>query len=267
MIKIYITWIASSLALLAMAVVSAQASEPLKVTYGIYASGFNVVDVMGTYTLNEDTYNLQMDLETVGLLGNLAPWSGIIHTNGLNKQDQSIPLKHSFAATWRGKVATTKLDYNNDGELTSYILEKDDGTVEDKMPVEEVLIGQPVDMLTALFRTMHGETCESIQPSLDGKRRFDMVFRSVGTDVREKSRYSSFEGETEMCEVEIVPVSGKWREKPRGWMSIQEQAKGNGQLPRLWFGKVRDDMPSIPVRFQIKTDYGTMIMHLKDIEG
>ncbi len=245
----------------------AHASEPLKVTYGIYASGFNVVDMTGTYTINDDAYDLKMDLKTVGMLGKLAPWGGVIHSNGLNKGDKSTPLKHSFASTWRDKIETSTFTFNDDGKLKSYIVEEDDGTIKDKMPDKEVYEGNPVDMLTALFRTMHGKTCESSQPALDGKRRFDMAFRSVGTETRDKSRYSVYEGEAEICEVEIIPVAGKWREKPRGWMSIQGQAKENGELPRLWFGKVRDNMPAIPVRFQIKTNYGTMIMHLKDVQG
>jgi hypothetical protein len=243
----------------------AHAAEPLKVTYGIYTGGFHVVDMHGTYTLQDDKYDLQMDMETVGLLGRLAPWAGVIHTNGLNKGAASTPLVHSFASTWRGDVETTTFSFDKNGRLQSYLLEEGDGTIKNEMPDKEVYQDNPVDMLSALFRTMHGKTCESTQPALDGKRRFDMVFTSKGTETRQANRYSIYEGPTEICEVEIVPVAGKWREKPRGWMSLQGQAKEKGQLPRLWFGKVRDDMPPIPVRFFIKTDYGTMVMHLQDI--
>jgi len=245
-----------------------QAADPLKVTYGLYASGFHVVDVEGTYAIHDDTYDLTMDLKTVGLLGRVAPWAGVIHTNGLNKGTKSTPLEHSFAATWRKKVETTTFSFDKNGALTAHVIEEDDGNVLDNMPGDDVTKGNPTDMLTALFRTMNNpETCETTQPGLDGKRRFDMVFTSKGTETLEKNRYSEFAGEAEICEVEIVPVSGKWREKPRGWMSLQGQAKGKGQLPRLWFGQVREDMPPIPVRFFIKTDYGSMVMHLQNVEG
>ena len=103
------------------------------------------------------------------------------------------------------------------------------------------------------------------QKVLDGKRRFDMVFKSKGDETLESNKYNRFKGRTEICEVEIVPVAGKWREKPRGWMNIQGQAKAQGQLPQMWFGKVRKDMPAVPVRMMIKTDYGTMLLHLKSI--
>lgn len=245
-----------------------QANDTLNVTYGIYASGFNVLDMRGTYTITDDTYDLKMDMETAGLLGRVAPWAGVIHSNGLNKDGGATPLVHSFASTWREKIETTTFRFNKDGKLESYLLEEDDGTIKNDMPAPEVYKDNPTDMLSALFRVMNQiQTCESTHPAMDGKRRFDMVFTSKGFDMLEQSKYSVFEGEAEICDVEIVPVAGKWREKPRGWMSIQQQAKGKGQLPRLWFGKIREDMPAIPVRFLIKTNYGAMVMHLKNIES
>lgn len=241
------------------------ALEPLKVTYSLYASGFNLVDIDGTYTINDDTYVMDMNLKTVGLLGKLAPWVGELNSNGINAGDKSTPLLHKFASTWRDETETTSFKFNKKGELLSHVKQEDDGKIKDKMPPKEVYKDKPIDMLSAMFRAMNKDSCETIEPVLDGKRRFDMSFISKGKDTLTKSRYSKFSGETEICEVEIIPIAGKWRDKPRGWMSIQNQAKGKGQLPKLWFGKVRDDMPAIPVRFLIKTNYGTMVMHLKSV--
>jgi len=245
---------------------SVYASTPLNVTYSLYAGGFNVVDIEGTYAVTPDSYAMTMDMQTTGMLGKLAPWSGVIQSNGLNKRENSTPLKHSFASTWRDETETTTFTFNNDGTLKSHIRIKSDGKTVNEMPPSDVYDGAPNDMLSALFRTMNQSSCASSQSVLDGKRKFDMVFKSKGEGFLKQSKYSVFEGKAEICEVEIVPVAGKWRDKPRGWMSIQGQAKDQGQLPRLWFGRVRDDMPPIPVRFQIKTDYGTMIMHLKSID-
>ena len=203
----------------------AHAKDPLKVTYGLYASGFNVVDIQGTYALNDGTYDLTMDLETVGMLGAVAPWGGLIKSNGLDKGTDSTPLEHSFTSTWRGKVETTTFSFNQDGSLKSYILEKDDGEIWDKMPKPEVYDGAPLDMLSALYRVMNNDSCEMTQAALDGKRRFDMVFRSLGTDVLEKSRYTIFEGEAEMCEIEIVPVAGKWRSRKTAWLDEFTRSK------------------------------------------
>lgn len=244
----------------------AQAAEPLKVVYGLYAGGFNVVDINGTYTLNDDAYILEMDLKTEGMLGKLAPWAGILKTDGHYKNGQPTPLEHVFANTWRDETKTSVMTFGKSGDLKSYTVEED-GKMEDKMPAADIYADNPVDVLTGLLRAMDQPSCAGTQPIIDGKRRFDMVLKSKGQETIEQSRYTAFNGEVEICDIEIVPVAGKWRDKPRGWMSIQEQAKNQGQLPRLWFGKVRDDLPPIPVRFQIITDYGTMLMHVKEIKG
>jgi len=264
--KIYIAWIAASLSLLAMT--PSHASDKLTVTYGIYTSGFNVVDIKGTYDISDTSYDLTMDMNTVGLLGTLAPWSGVIHSDGVfNKSGQATSQNYKFSATWRGETETSTMSFDKTGLLSSYRLEKSDGRVIDKMPANNVYDDLPNDILTSLLNVMmRPETCALIQKTFDGKRRFDMVFTSHGTEQRKPNNYSVYDGNTEICDIEILPVSGKWRDKPRGWMSVQQQAKKQGELPRLWFGKIRDDMPPIPVRFMIKTDYGTMIMHLKDIQ-
>lgn len=241
------------------------ASEPFKVTYGLYASGFNVVDIQGTYNIGSDEYDLNMDLKTTGLLGKLAPWSGVIHSQGVKTSEKIIPARHSFANTWRDDTQKTTFMFGDNGELKSQTRVDENGKVTNDMPTSEVYEGNPVDMLSALFQIMNQKSCKGKVSAFDKKRRFNMVFKPQETVSFQKTKYSIFEGDAEMCTVEIVPVAGKWRDKPRGWMSIQEQAKNNGQLPRLWFGHVRDDMPKIPVRFQIKTNYGTMIMHLKSI--
>lgn len=243
----------------------AQAQPPLKVTYGLYASGFDVVKIDGTYTMADDKYDLTMDLVTDGLLGKVAPWSGVLKTNGIANGDKSSPLEHSFASTWRGDTETKTFTFGKDGALKS-ITEEEDGKVETLEPKEEVIKGTPLDTLTALFRSMNQDSCAGVHDVSDGKRRFNMVFKSKGMDTIAKSRYTVFNGKAEKCEVEIVPTAGKWRDKPRGWMSIQEQAKGQGMLPTIWFAKVRDDYPPIPVKFLINTNYGTMIMHVQNIQ-
>lgn len=241
-------------------------AQPLSVTYGLYASGFNVVEIEGIYDVDDKSYDLRMDLKTAGLLGQVAPWAGVLQTRGVVDGDKAVPSYHSFASTWRDETETSTFEFSKTGDLLVHQKIESDGSVVDKMPPEDVYHGGAVDTLTGLLRAMQGaQGCASTQDVLDGKRRFNMVFRSKGVESIQKSRYTIFDGQAERCEVEIVPTAGKWRDKPRGWMSIQEQAKGNGMLPQIWFGKLRDDLPPIPVKFLIKTNYGTMVMHLQAV--
>lgn len=246
------------------------AEKPLKATYGIYAGGMHVVDIEGVYTFSNNRYGMDMDLTTTGLLGKLAPWSGMITSSGHYNTAKALPLSHQFDSTWRGETETTRFTFNDKGVLVGYKRDEGNGKIDTDMPPADVYGGGATDMLTALMNVMmhaDAQTCETTVPATDGKRRFDMVFRSQGKDTIKGNRYSAYEGVAEICDVEIVPVAGKWREEPRGWMSIQGQAKDNGELPRIWFAKVRDDMPPVPVRFEIKTSFGAMVMHMTGLTG
>lgn len=250
-------------------IIPATARSPLTVTYGIYAGGIHAVDIKGVYAITPQDYALTMDLATTGLLGRLAPWSGAIRSAGHYEDGRPVPQSHRFASTWRGETETTVFTFDDEGVLTAYQRDEAGEKVTTEMPAAEIYTGA-TDMLTALLSIMHGAdsggSCEGIVPAMDGKRRFDMVFRSKGRTLIDESRYSAYKGLAEICEIEIVPVAGHWRDKPRGWMSIQEQAKTNGQLPRIWFAKIRDDLPPIPVRFQITTNYGALVMHITDMK-
>ena len=76
------------------------------------------------------------------------------------------------------------------------------------------------------------------------------------------SGYNLYEGSAEKCTVEVRPVAGRWHEKPRGWMSIQEQGREKGMLPTVWMAKMNENGPAVPVTVRVKTDYGTLFMHL-----
>ena len=66
--------------------------------------------------------------------------------------------------------------------------------------------------------------------------------------------------------MEIKPVAGGWSEKPRGWLSIQEQGRDRGMMPTVWLANVSDDGPAVPVKIRVKTAYGTLFMHLAQYE-
>ena len=237
-------------------------------TYGIYTGGFHVVDLEGVFTVADDGYSMSMDAKTIGLLGRLAPWSGALQTTGVYLRDGTpVPQAHSFVSTWKGKVETTQFTYDKNGNFAKKIYTDEKGNIETNGHDSSLSDGT-VDMLTALHRSLLAAKdgdCSAKIPSFDGKRRYNMVFRSGGEGEIKENRYSLYAGMAEICTIEIEPDGGKWREEPRGWMSLQEQSKGEGALPRLWYARMEGlDMP-IPVKFMIKTNYGTMLMHLREI--
>ena len=67
--------------------------------------------------------------------------------------------------------------------------------------------------------------------------------------------------------VEVKPIAGRWYEKPRGWLSIQEQGRKLGTMPTVWFAQLKETATVVPVRVRVKTEYGTLFMHMTNYES
>src|SRR5690606_14417519 len=81
------------------------------------------------------------------------------------------------------------------------------------------------------------------------------------------SDYNLYSGPAKRCTIEVQPAGGKWHDKPRGWFSIQEQGRNKGTMPTIWVASITPDMPAVPVKVMVKTDYGTLFLHLVGYEG
>jgi len=241
-----------------------------KAEYHVYAGGIHALEVNLTNYLEEkDRYEVNMQAKTYGMLGKLAPWSGKFNTMGW-KDENFQPEQHQSTATWRGEDETKTYRYKKDGSFESYkVVEQG----KDKTPksVDEELTKKTTDILSATLNTMNnisnGESCESTTEIFDGKRRFKLHFKKKQDVALKSSRYNIYSGPAIECEAIVEPMAGKWYEKPRGWASIQEQGRKKGSLPTVWFAVVEAGKPAIPVKARVKTDYGTLFMHLTDYKG
>jgi hypothetical protein len=105
--------------------------------------------------------------------------------------------------------------------------------------------------------------CEGRDDIYDGERRFTLIFRDQGAGSLPESRYNAYTGPARVCTVEIEPKGGRWHKKPRGWLSIQEQGRKKGSLPTVWMAQMPGIPFAVPVKIRVKTNYGTLLMHLK----
>lgn len=238
--------------------------------YNVYAGGIHALEVNLINDLSDkNKYEVDMQAQTYGLLGKLAPWSGTFNSFGW-KGDTYKPEQHESTAIWRGEEETKTYRYKKDGTFESY-KRIEDG--EDKTPeeIDSELTENSTDILTAALNVMRnisaGESCGSETEIFDGKRRYKLVFQKKQDVVLESSRYNVYEGPAIQCTAIVEPLAGKWYEKPRGWASIQEQGRKKGSLPTVWFAVLEEGKPAMPVKVRVKTDYGTLFMHLTDYNG
>lgn len=233
--------------------------------YDVYASGFKVVVAELAVHTRKDRYDLSLSAETQGFLRKLAPWQGRFDTEGWVINGEYQPERHASSAIWRGEEEIKEYSYGKNGTFKKLTT-----TEHDKNPVAEVpdpaLTENTIDALTAAIRAFEhvstGGVCEGSADVFDGKRRFTQIFSPEKNETLTRSKYNIYEGDAARCTVEVVPITGEWHEKPRGWMSIQEQGRDRGTMPTVWAAKLSKDGPAIPVKIMVKTAYGTLFMHL-----
>lgn len=243
-----------------------------KMTYEVYAGGINAVTAeLGVSLKQEDRYSLALEAETKGFLGKIVPWTGLFETYGWLLDDGSeLPELHRSTAIFRGEKDLKEYRYNRDGSFESFkIIEAG----QDKTPssLNPDLVQGTTDALTATLTVMENimteGNCEGSSEVFDGKRRFELIFNHQADVVISPTNYNIYKGPAVQCSVEVKPLAGKWHEKPRGWMSIQEQGRDKGTLPTVWLASLDEDGPAVPVKVRVKTNYGTLFMHLVSYEN
>lgn len=242
-------------------------------TYDVYAGGFHVVDAKLDVDLNpKGKYRLELSAATQGFLRNLAPWDGVFLTHGWRDGKTGVvrPELHESVTVWKDEKETKTYRYNKDGTFREYRIKDPENNGEPK-DVDPALTQHTTDALTATLSVMQEiakkNVCEGSDEVFDGKRRYKMIFQHKQDVALKGTQYNVYAGPAVECTIEVKPVAGEWHKKPRGWMSIQEQGRERGTMPTVWFAKMADNMPAIPVKIRVKTEYGTLFMHLTGYEN
>ena len=246
----------------------ARAGERQIMSYDVYAGGFHVVqsDLL-VDTSKKGRYNLSLDARTYGFLNRLVGWKGIFTSKGwTDTKGGPRPEEHRSEATSKGQFENKVYKYGRDGSFISYKVQDNYEDDLDKRQPDDALTKNTTDVLTSTLKVMQKigakGKCEGTDEIFDGVRRYRLTFNHVQPVTLEATKYNIYAGPATECTVEVEPLLGKWHERPRGWMSIQEQGRKAGTMPTVWFASVSEGQPAVPVKIRVKTDYGTLFMHL-----
>lgn len=240
-----------------------------QLVYEVYAGGIHAVQARLNIDLRKtNNYDIVLDAKTRGFLASLVPWEGTFESHGwIVKGDEFKPQKHQSSATWRDETDIKEYLYNKDGSFKSLRV-TDKHSKEELRKIDPAVTNGTIDALTATLDVLENynktKKCEGSSEVFDGKRRFKQVFKHEKNITLEASKYNIYGGPAAECTVEVVPVSGEWSKKPRGWLSIQEQGRERGTMPTVWIAQLDKDGPAVPVKIRVKTAYGTLFMHLAE---
>lgn len=250
----------------------AESHKLQKMRYEVYAGGVNVVKANLTVDLSKPSwYRMFFGAETQGFLELLAPWVGTFESKGwVVSKSEMRPQIHESIAMWRGEKEIKTYTYNKDGSFVDLVT-----TYKGKKPKREVpdaaLTQDTTDVLAATMLVMQNVTlggkCEGTSEVYDGSRRYALIYTHKRFVNLEATRYNVYKGPAVECTVEVKPIAGRWYEKPRGWMSIQEQGRSLGTMPTVWFAQMKENAIVVPVRVRVKTEYGALFMHMTHYES
>jgi hypothetical protein len=240
--------------------------------YDIYAGGFHVVSAGLDVDLSQKTrYLLRLSAFTHGMLAKLAPWHGVFQTKGWYDPKKSFPQPelHFSDTTWRDEQELTEFRFNKDGSFKEYrIRNQEENGPKDPEPG---LADNSTDVLSATLKVMNSVAqtgkCEGKDKIFDGSRSYNLIFHHQNEAMLKSSDLNVYAGPATECTIEVQPLEGKWHSKPRGWMSIQEQGREKGTMPTIWLAQMAGGEPAVPVKIRVKTDYGTLFMHLTAYKG
>lgn len=248
------------------------AADSQVMNYDIYAGGFHVVSADLTVDLQKkDRYLLRLGAYTHGLLAKLAPWHGTFETTGWYDAKKAMPQpeKHESDTTWRDEKEVVQFLYNKNGSFKEYrVYNKEKNGVQ---PPLTDLSDDSTDVLSATLEVMNnlakGGKCENSEKIFDGARSYNLIYHDKKQEMLPVSDLNVYSGPATSCTVEVKPIAGRWHEKPRGWMSIQEQGRERGTMPTVWFAQIAPNEPAVPVKIMVKTQYGALLMHLTHYKG
>lgn len=243
-------------------------TEPKKMglRYDIYAGGLKALNADLELDLTKQAYDIGLRAETDGFIGSLFPWKGDYSTSGRSDNGVLKPTVAISRSSWRDKESTTELSYDANGNLLKST-HKSGQRVVVKRDIKENLTRDAVDMLTGALLMMQNAKnagkCEGSFPVFDGKRRFNITLKDGGRETLEKNRYSRFAGDALRCTLKVEPVAGfKDKDQKRGWMAVQNHTEERKKPPTIWFARLDDKGPVVPVRMEIASAYGSVIAHL-----
>ena len=101
----------------------AKGDDSLILKYDIYAGGFKVLEATLNMDMEETEYDMNLEAETQGFIGKLFPWKAKYNTSGKSKDGKLIPQSYEKSSEWRGQEKTTKMDYDEKGNVKEKTLD------------------------------------------------------------------------------------------------------------------------------------------------
>jgi Protein of unknown function (DUF3108) len=238
--------------------------QPIIATYDVYVGGIHLLTADILFQEQGGKYRSHVEGHTYGIWHRMLPWDTDLKSQGVIRVDHFVPAEFETHDVYGKKVKITKLHFEKDGDIKAeydppnHDQNRGEVTIEQKRGA--------LDPITALLQMLAylavEKNCNVTVPVFDGKRRFDITAKDLGTEEIDEEDYGVFKGTARTCTATFTSIAGEWKEQERDkfW---KKNDKENGRDPfRIWLGAVSADLPELPVRLDTGSVWGIIVMHM-----
>lgn len=206
-------------------------TEPLSLSFELFAKGVRVYAIDFDADLGPSGYKADIKARTVGIASWFIDESYTLRASGRFAAEQARPAHYYDRKDEDGESKTAEVNWAG-GKVSakrSYKLDSDRAAA-----VQKVLtpaIPDPVSAILTRAIDMADQPCKGAQRIYDGKQIYEFVFSFVKRDDFGEQDAGVYRGPSYQCKVEYKPVAGQSERK------LKRLAKKR-QIYRVWFAPV-----------------------------
>ena len=237
------------------------ASAPLELHYDVYWSLLRLVTIASRSRVGDGAYDLWSEMESVGIVGTLFPWTYRSEVHGRIDGEKLSPDTFSSHSELRDKRQQVILRYGPDGPVVDEATPFEASALGEEYTRDEVpaeMRPGTIDPLTEIasvsLQIAQGRGCAGTKSVFDGVRRYDVVYEDLGESELESSSYDAYQGRARRCRSEVKPLAGFWKPKDEHGESLTSIT--------AWMMPPVPGADPVPVRMEVAGKRGTLTIHL-----
>lgn len=230
--------------------------------FDVFLGNFNASRTNFSYTLSDSFYELKSDVKTYGTFDTLYPFRGTYSTSGIVKGDVLQTQYYTAMTKSRFNMRTKELIYNDEGKPIYIVSAKNDK--KKKKEVGQNLNIEGTTDLQSVFAELvkqfnKTKTCDAKMEVFDGKRRFDAVFKTQGTEEIVADKNLKFSGVATKC---IMYIDSLGNDSGDLLMELSFD-----KPVYFWIMEYGDTKRPFIVKAEIeKTGYGKLVVYTRKVK-
>ena len=235
---------------------AADEAASFRLDFEAYLGGFRVMSIASEGHYTASGYAIEAAARTRGVVGWFGNWVGHGTSEGAVTAAALRPRAHRDDSTWRGDMRFIEMDYAADGSVMVKADPPPEKDNRDLVPREETRgTMDSLSATVALIRAVNAAGgCAGETRIFDGRRRFDLRLGGGEQVVLTKSEQLFYGGPALKCTGTIRRIGGFWKGT--------DYRLDDDKPSYVWMARLSPSGPLVPVRMEIETGIGTLVVNL-----